>query len=217
MKKSRITPKVYNMKEEKIIFKAIADKHVKSGKFIFDKDNSAVFTNLIRYLNGDPNFEKDGFSLYKGLLIAGNIGSGKSILMKIIKEYCFLRQLDHQFRIVFSDNIPDKFARHGYDGINLYTENSHLNNYGVYTSNPINLCIDDLGVEKETVKHFGSEETVIEKVLVSRYNLFQEGYITHVTTNLDAKMLRNKYGDRIYSRMKEMFNFIVLPGEDRRR
>jgi len=205
------------MKEEKMIIKAIADSNVKNGKFVFDNNNSDVFTNLIKYLNGDPDFEKNDLILHKGHLIAGNIGSGKSMMIKIFKEYCFRRKLDHQFRIVFSDNIPDKFARHGYDGINLYTENSHMNNYGVYTLNPINLCIDDLGVEKETVKHFGSEETVIEKVLVSRYNLFQDGYLTHTTTNLDAKMLRNKYGDRIYSRMKEMFNFIVLPGGDRRR
>ena len=217
MKKNRITPKAYNMKQEKMIVKAIADSNVKKDKFEFDKNNSAVFTNLIRYFNRDHDFEEDGMSLHKGLLIAGSIGSGKSIMMKIFKEFCFRRKLDHQFRIVFSDTIPDKFARHGYDGINLYTENSHLNNYGVFTSNPINLCIDDLGVEKETVKYFGSEETVIEKILVSRYNLFQEGYLTHVTTNLDVKMLRNKYGDRIYSRMKEMFNFIVLPGGDRRK
>lgn len=216
MKKNRITPKVYNLIEEKMIIRAIADSNVKTGKFAFDKNNSAVFISLIRYFNGDPDFEKNGLSLHKGLLIAGNIGSGKSIMMKIFKEYCFRRKSEHQFRIVFSDNIPDKFARHGYDGINLYTENSHLNNYGVYTLNPINLCIDDLGVEKETVKHFGSEETVLEKVLVSRYNLVQEGYITHTTTNLDANMLRNKYGDRIYSRIKEMFNYIVLPGGDRR-
>jgi len=217
LKKTLITPKAYNLKEEKMIVKAIADSNVKKDIFVFDNYNSAVFTSLIRYFNGDPDFEKGGLSLHKGLLIAGNIGSGKSIMMKIFKEYCFRRKLDHQFRIVFSDTIPDKFARHGYDGINLYTENSHMNNYGVYTLNPINLCIDDLGVEKETVKHFGSEETVIEKVLVSRYNLFQEGYLSHATTNLDAKMIRNKYGDRIYSRMKEMFNFIVLKGEDRRK
>ena len=217
MKKSRITPKAYNMNEEKMIIKAIADNHVKKGKFVFDKYNSAVFTKLIEYFTGNPDFENNGFNLHKGLLIAGNIGSGKSIMMRIFKAYCFYRKLERQFRIEFSDTIPDKFARYGYEGINLYTENSHLNNYGVFTQKPINLCIDDLGVEKETVKHFGSEETVIEKTLVSRYNLFQEGYITHATTNLDAKMLRNKYGDRIYSRMKEMFNFIVLPGGDRRK
>lgn len=205
------------MKEEKMIIKAIADNNVKTGKFVFDNNNSEIFTKLIKYFAGDPDFEKNGLSLHKGLLIAGNIGSGKSMMIKIFKEYCFRRKLDHQFRIVFSDTIPDKFARHGYEGINLYTENSHLNNFGVYASKPINLCVDDLGTEKESVKYFGSEETVIKKVLMTRYNLFQEGYITHATTNLDAQMLKEKYGERLYSRFKEMFNLIILPGDDRRK
>ena len=81
---------------------------------------------------------------------------------------------------------------------------------------PVNICIDDLGVEKESVKHFGSEETVIEKILASRYNLFQNGIITHATTNLDATMLQEKYGERLYSRFREMFNLIILQGGDRR-
>ena len=217
MKKNRIIQKAYNIRDEKFIIKAIADSQIRTGEFFFDDKNGPVFTELLKYYNGDPGFEKNGYSLQKGLLIAGNIGSGKSIMMRIFKDYCFRRKLDHQFRIEFADVIPDKYARHGYDGINLYTENAHMNNYGVYTSKPIHLCIDDLGVEKESVKHFGSEETVIEKVLTSRYNLYQEGYITHATTNLDAKMLREKYGDRIYSRFKEMFNFIILPGADRRK
>ncbi len=183
---------------------------------MFDDKNSAIFTQLIKYFNGDTQFEQNGLKLHKGLLIAGNIGSGKSIMMQIFKEYCFRRKLNHQFRIEFSDNMADKYVRYGYDGINLFLENSNINQYGVSTSKPISLCIDDLGVEKESVKHFGSEETVIEKILASRYNLFQTGIITHATTNLDAKMLQDKYGERLYSRFKEMFNLIILKGDDRR-
>ena len=204
------------MAEEMKIIRTIAENILPTCKFVIDDYNYDVISSLIQYFNGDSEFEKDGLNGRKGILLAGNIGSGKSILIKIFKRYCFYMKFKHQFRIEFSDNITDKFARDGYNGINLFMGNSFQNGNNVINSKPICLCIDDLGVEKEIVKHYGTEEAVIEKILTSRYELFQKGIITHATTNLGATMLREKYGTRIYSRIKEMFNYIILPGEDRR-
>jgi hypothetical protein len=38
----------------------------------------------------------------------------------------------------------------------------------------------------------------------------------HCTTNLTGNELQQKYDSRVRSRMREMFNFIELPGHDRR-
>jgi DNA replication protein DnaC len=40
--------------------------------------------------------------------------------------------------------------------------------------------------------------------------LFPKGIPTHVTTNLSASELEEKYGNRIRSRMREMFNLVAF-------
>ncbi len=42
-------------------------------------------------------------------------------------------------------------------------------------------------------------------------------WYTHVTTNLSGDQIEENYGTRVRSRMREMFNMIILPGEDRRK
>jgi DNA replication protein DnaC len=43
-------------------------------------------------------------------------------------------------------------------------------------------------------------------ILLTRYNLFKEkGLITHLTTNLSVAEIESIYGNRLRSRMREMF------------
>ena len=134
-----------------------------------------------------------------------------------LRNIVFYKQFEHQFRIDTADDITDKFLQKGISGLNLYTDNFAENGYGVTTKKPISLCIDDLGIENVSAKYFGTSENVIEKIIFKRCDLFQEGIITHATTNLSPSMLQEKYGDRLYSRIREMFNYIVLRGSDRRK
>jgi len=47
------------------------------------------------------------------------------------------------------------------------------------------------------------------EILLSRYDLFvQKKMLTHITTNLSASEIENIYGNRVRSRMREMFNLI---------
>ena len=47
------------------------------------------------------------------------------------------------------------------------------------------------------------------EILISRFDIFkQKGIKTHITTNLNADELQEKYGERVLSRMREMFNLI---------
>lgn len=49
------------------------------------------------------------------------------------------------------------------------------------------------------------------EVLLSRYDLFVSNkMLTHVTTNLNSEELEGIYGNRIRSRMREMFNLIYF-------
>ncbi len=69
-------------------------------------------------------------------------------------------------------------------------------------------CFDDLGTEN-SLKYYGNECNVMAEVLLSRYELFiQKKMLTHLTTNLSATEIENLYGNRVRSRMREMFNLV---------
>jgi len=49
------------------------------------------------------------------------------------------------------------------------------------------------------------------EILLNRYDFFvSKRMLTHITTNLSASELESIYGNRIRSRMREMFNLIAF-------
>lgn len=73
-------------------------------------------------------------------------------------------------------------------------------------------CFDDLGVEPMG-RNYGKDCNVMGEVLLSRYELFMQtkGKLkTHATTNLNAEELEERYGNRVRSRMRELFNLIAF-------
>ena len=92
-----------------------------------------------------------------------------------------------------------------------WLEDNTYQDFGLVYSN---LLIDDLGTETPG-SHFGNQVNVIGELLQIRYN-DRNRHVTHATSNLDAKALKSKYGERVYSRINEMFNYIHMNGNDRR-
>jgi hypothetical protein len=55
-------------------------------------------------------------------------------------------------------------------------------------------------------------------VILDRYEIFIENKIkTHLTTNLTNSQLQTRYDLRVYDRLKEMFNFVILDGDSLRK
>ena len=49
------------------------------------------------------------------------------------------------------------------------------------------------------------------EILLSRYDLFLKHKVkTYVTTNLNAQELEERYGNRVRSRMRQLFNLIAF-------
>jgi DNA replication protein DnaC len=49
------------------------------------------------------------------------------------------------------------------------------------------------------------------EILLSRYDLFvNRKMLTHITTNLSSSEIEELYGERVRSRMREMFNLIAF-------
>lgn len=78
---------------------------------------------------------------------------------------------------------------------------------------PAIYCFDDLGLESN-LKYYGNECNVVGEILLSRYDLFvSAGQLTHATTNLNSSEIEQLYGNRVRSRMREMFNLVAFTKE----
>ncbi len=52
------------------------------------------------------------------------------------------------------------------------------------------------------------------EILISRYEQFIENKtVTHITTKLSASELENCYGNRVRSRLRQIFNLIAFDSE----
>ncbi len=98
--------------------------------------------------------------------------------------------------------IVSEFIQSGYEILENYSRGKLYN----YSRTLKNYCFDDLGSEAAS-KYFGNDCNVMAEILLTRYDIFKEkGIITHLTTNLTATEIEEIYGNRLRSRMREMFN-----------
>ena len=140
--------------------------------------------------------KKHEISLSKGILLVGPVGCGKTSIMTLL---CDLTKKSRAFYIKPARQITLEFTKQGYDVIHKYTRS---------VRSPIPLCLDDIGVELP-MKYFGTPVNVIGEILLSRYDLFvSKKLLTHGTTNLNSEELEERYGTRVRSRLREMFNLI---------
>lgn len=181
--------------------KKIFGEHFK----LFTEDFSLIYSLIVHAIEDKTEAEKRRLDLKKGILLSGPIGCGKSSLMTLLK-YFF--PPGKQYQIKSTRDISFEFEKEGFRVINRYSKNPlNLSN-----TNPVpNIyCFDDLGVE-QSQKHFGNECNVMAEILLSRYDLFiTKGIPTHLTTNLSASEIEEKYGNRVRSRMREMFNLVAF-------
>lgn len=184
-----------------------------------DEMNKKFIRALCCYFTEDPQFEilGEGFRLDKGLLIMGNVGTGKTHLLK-----AFSRNKRQCYNVISCDEIAGRYTRKdggGYDALERFIH-SHREAMGdprVFNQRVIGWCYDDLGTER-TAKNFGNEANVMEQIILARYTSRHEypWHQTHITTNLTEQEMEAMYGSRVVSRMREMFNLLVLGGNDRR-
>lgn len=179
---------------------------------ISDDDRGIIFGLLAWFLNDELVAEEMGIDLRKGILLSGPIGCGKTTLMKIMRQMPFKRR---NYSIISSREIVSEFMLNGYEVLETYSRGILRDHERI----PRNFCFDDLGAET-TSKYFGNECNVMAEILLTRYDLYKDqGIITHATTNLTADELEFAYGNRLRSRMREMFNLFGYEenSEDKRK
>ena len=173
--------------------------------FKINEIDCPTFYKLIIYMIKDKTEAANlNIDLSKGILLSGPIGCGKTSIMHLIRPFAVHAS---DFKIKTCREVSFEFAKQGYEAINKYSQKQ--NNQ---TRLP-GYCFDDLGAEQQ-IKHFGNDCNVMAEILISRYEHFVENKtITHITTNLSASEIERNYGNRLRSRMRNMFNVISFDAD----
>ena len=164
---------------------------------IYEEDEVILFKLCIYFIEDEAYAKKLNIDLQKGILLSGPVGCGKTSLMKLLRH-----MVPHKkpYKIIPCRNTVFGFNHIGFKTIEDYGSENYY-------------CLDDLGIEP-TGRHFGKDCNVMGEILLSRYDLFAKSKIkTHATTNLNAKELEERYGIRVRSRMRELFNLIAFDKE----
>ena len=170
---------------------------------------------MCQYFANDPAFEKTGYNLTKGLLLSGCVGVGKTDLLQLFRKN--KRQCFHLISVL---EMETNCQKHGVTFIDTYTTMvpGWGNTPNFFFQKAIGWAIDDIGRES-MVFDFGNKSDVVSKIIQTRYaNKHKVTFSSlHLTTNLTAAEIESRYDYAIKSRLREMFNYIVLEGEDRRK
>lgn len=176
------------------------------GKLIFGEHfrlhegDRKIIYKLCLYMIRDATACKQlGLDINKGILLTGPIGCGKTSLMRLVK---YIVPYQKPYEVIPTRNIVFGFNHIGYDTIQQFGDSKFF-------------CLDDLGVEPMG-RYYGKDCNVIGEILLSRYELFLKHQIrTHATTNLNAEELEEYYGNRVRSRMRQLFNLVAFDKKSR--
>lgn len=130
----------------------------------------------------------------KGLFVYGSTGTGKTYFITAIAK-------GQKTKVQNFVELLSEFRDYIQKG--TYHDNLEELTSGKY------LFIDDIGAEK-------TSDFVLEFVYLVVNRRYEDMNKTVFTTNLSLEDFRERYGDRILSRIAEMCLFVELNGEDKR-
>jgi DNA replication protein DnaC len=187
-------------------------------EFEADEYTKPILDILCLYFTNDPQFNQmgAGFNLNKGLLLFGPVGCGKTSMISL-----FTDNQKQSFRVASCRKISDEYEIHGKEVLSRYTkpDRNRYPKQEYFGQDYLGWCFDDFGTEPGESNRYGNKATVMSDVLFGIYEgSFLKGNI-HMTTNINSDQITAIYGDRVRSRMRELFNVVMFKesSPDRRR
>jgi len=182
-------------------------KELYGPEFQLYEEDAAIVAKLFIYFFRDEKLAAyNNIALHKGILLNGPVGCGKTSLMNLMRYFL---PPDNRYFITPCREIAFNYSIEGYNVIQRYTRLA----FNPYTKQPLTICFDDMGLEP-IVQYYGNTCNTFSEIILFRYDLFiQRDMLTHITSNLSAQEIQDKYGIRVRSRMREMFNLIAFEKE----
>lgn len=169
------------------------------GKTLIVNDsNKHLITTLCFFISEDERFEKQlGYSFKKGLLIRGISGLGKTFLVQCIEK----NELN-PILVLSMIQIAEEIKQNG--------------EYEIMMGDNKIIYLDDVGTEEATVNHYGTRINYFKNFIEMVYLRNKTFNKLMISTNNSFSEIEEKYGFRVRSRMKDMFNIIDVTGNDMR-
>lgn len=215
------SPEQVNIDELVRAFASIGE--AMNGRYVIDANNEACIRNLIKWLFADPSLEtiatengravRTQGNIRKGIYLYGPTGTGKSLCMAILARMAYYFNV----RVARGGSEPESLSWMNFrtdDIVESYTHGSTLTEF---KKQPF-ICFNDLGAEPTDAIYMGQRMNVMRSIIEARGDMWAST-LTFFTSNipLDSPDLMSLYGDRAVSRLRQMCNFLVLGGKDRRR
>lgn len=182
--------------------------------FEIDDDNKYAVDFFISYFSNAEKLKTLGGKSHKGIYFYGGCGTGKSLFFEILEEiYKSYQNPGLRIKTVHTVGLTDQY-------LSQLSRPKQLapNDDSLYSKNRKGaIHFEDLGAENK-LNHFGNSIEIMADLLQLRYSESRRALCkTFITTNFSPEEARNRYGERVYDRMFEMFNFVKLTGSSRRK
>ncbi len=179
------------------------------GGFAIDKENGAVYRKFTSWL-----LAQGELSPLKGIYLAGNVGTGKSVCMKVMRTLAYELGLKVKY-----GNSVERLAWRTWRTDEVCAIFASTGDLTPFKEARV-ACFDDLGSEPMETLYMGNRVNVMREII--EYRGDRPDLITLFTSNLPIDRLgaigeRVRYGQRAQSRIYQMCNYLVLGGADRRR
>lgn len=176
------------------------------------EDFGKTLLQIYKYINRDEALEQEKTSIGRfwnldaGLLLMGNYGTGKTLILKGIYEL-----MQDQARKGTLIGIQGRYMT-ARNISNTYQFNPK--ELPTLVGKPDNdIFIDELGDEPFTTSNFGTNDSPVYAVLKEKLdnwdNLDRKPRL-FATTNLSTKEIKDRYQERVWSRLVASTNIILL-------
>lgn len=195
---------------------------MQNENYSYNEYNTPVIVNMLHYINGSKNEDEKyfigelkDFDLNKGIMLAGNVGVGKSELFKILHRYCYVTKNPNAFRIESIETLSMHFKKNS--NFDFFNERETSLNIGGVKRYGIHLCINEFGYNLSDKNYGVNFSDSFSSFIMRRYELFKStGLLTHATTNMNKEELIESFDPPVVDRMKEMFNLVPVGGSSYR-
>lgn len=196
--------------EQMTIFGRVAAKWC-NNRYDIDESNYYAISKAIDYITRHKPMPQG----LKGLLLFGDRGTGKTVIMKAINA---LLPDEEKFTFVNVPQISGYYSQKGDEVFERFSRGFDSNYIMNQPRKKNHICLNDIGRERIENQWMGNKEDVGSMLIYIRYDLFQDfRVITHATSNFQTMdEWVERYGDLNADRIREMFYFIELNGKSRR-